>query len=151
MIRTDGKPRLAKGRLAETVAPLWKEGMKAAEIAVIAKSTVASVYSCIQRLKRSGAVAQRRRSATQRPAPLDLGQNVPRGLGAARKPVLPRLTATGAFEHGDLLRYLREAQKAGMYDAEIAKHLNVPVHRIVYFSKPEGRKFLERQAMLGVA
>lgn len=45
-------------------------------------------------------------------------------------PIKPSLNANGAYDAADLARYFREAKEMG--DAEIARHLGVDVHRVVY-------------------
>ncbi len=51
----------------------------------------------------------------------------------AKKPRLPEINESGAYCAEDLRRYFREAREAAMMDVEIARHLRVEVHRVVYF------------------
>lgn len=48
-------------------------------------------------------------------------------------PTKPSLNAKGAYDAADLARYFREAKAMG--DAEIAQHLGVEVHRVIYMRK----------------
>lgn len=60
--------------------------------------------------------------------------NMKARIPPAKKPCLPAISETGAYDADDLRRYFREAKAAAMMDVEIARHLRVEVHRAVYFA-----------------
>ena len=66
-------------------------------------------------------------------------------IPAANKPPLPILNARGAYDAADLLRYFAEANAAAMMVSEVARHLKVPAHRVIFFNGAEGRKALRTQ------
>jgi hypothetical protein len=52
---------------------------------------------------------------------------------AKTRPALPPLTEAGAYDPAAIPEYLRAAKRAGMFEAEMARHLNVPLHRLIYW------------------
>lgn len=79
----------------------------------------------------------------------------PRAIGVPKKippvspgdrPPLPPLLPSGEYCPVGLIGYLAAARRAGMFDHEIARHLRVDAHRVIYFSTDEGTAMLARAA-----
>jgi hypothetical protein len=63
-------------------------------------------------------------------------------------PRKPSLTTWGAYDTIDLARYLEEAAVGGMSNLEIARHLGVDMHRIIYLTSKDGQRTQGRRMQM---
>ncbi len=60
-------------------------------------------------------------------------------------PKLPIITKWGAYDPVTLMGYFVEAEQAKMNETQMAQHLRVPLHRILYFRNARVRALQERR------
>ncbi len=60
-------------------------------------------------------------------------------------PKLPKKTSWGAYDTVSLARYFTDAANVKMSEVQMAQHLRVPLHRILYFQHKEVQALLYRR------
>lgn len=117
------------------------DGKRSSEdIAKAIGSTPSSVHTMIYALRRMGHEVPMQ--AAVKPRPFER-VHVP---VVRQMPEKPRLTATGEYDPKSLSAYFAKCRREKITDAEMAKHLGVDLHRIVWFTRGEGAAILRRRA-----